>query len=229
MADIINESERIRKAIKSIVKEVVKEEEKACFRVYKAKITTPPNGSTCGVKLIGDDTELTLPYSSGCVSVQKDSTVWVATLYDSFSNAFVWQSNNFNSMLSPYPVGAIYLSTNSTSPAELFGGKWNRIEDRFLLTQGSSYTAGSKGGSANAVLVNHDGHLYGYAKWNEANVGTVGKFLNSSQMSTYGSAGRGWWVAYGNEVYPAGHSSGEDGTGKNMPPYLVVHCWERIE
>lgn len=95
MADIINESERIRKAIKSIVREVLAEEEKACFRVYKAKVSTAPNGSTCGVKLIGDTTELTLPYSSKCSLVATGDLVWVATLYNSFSNAIVWETANF--------------------------------------------------------------------------------------------------------------------------------------
>jgi hypothetical protein len=46
-----------------------------------------------------------------------------------------------------YPVGAIYLSTVSTSPATLFGGSWTQIQNRFLVAAGSSYGAGSTGGS----------------------------------------------------------------------------------
>ncbi|MGN0194390.1 MAG: DUF859 family phage minor structural protein [Pseudoramibacter sp.] len=33
---------------------------------------------------------------------------------------------------SVYPVGAIYISMNATSPAKLFGGSWERIYNRFL-------------------------------------------------------------------------------------------------
>ena len=51
-----------------------------------------------------------------------------------------------------YPVGAIYISVNSTSPGTLFGGSWERIQDRFLLSAGSSYSAGSTGGSATHTL-----------------------------------------------------------------------------
>ena len=48
-----------------------------------------------------------------------------------------------------YPVGAIYMSTVSTSPATLFGGgTWVQIKDRFLLSAGDTYTAGSTGGAA---------------------------------------------------------------------------------
>lgn len=42
-----------------------------------------------------------------------------------------------------YPVGAIYLSTESTSPAVLFGGTWVEIEDKALVTAGETYTAGN--------------------------------------------------------------------------------------
>ena len=54
-----------------------------------------------------------------------------------------------------YPIGAIYMSTSPTSPATLFGGTWERIEGRFLVGAGSAYSAGSTGGSANAVVVSH--------------------------------------------------------------------------
>ena len=59
-----------------------------------------------------------------------------------------------------YPVGSIYMSTNSTSPATLFGfGTWTRIEGKFLLGatdnatgSGASYTAGATGGAASVTL-----------------------------------------------------------------------------
>lgn len=35
--------------------------------------------------------------------------------------------------LAAWPVGSIYMSVSSTSPATLFGGTWERISERFLL------------------------------------------------------------------------------------------------
>lgn len=38
----------------------------------------------------------------------------------------------------PFPVGAIYQSTSSTSPASIYGGEWTPLTDgRFLRPQGS--------------------------------------------------------------------------------------------
>lgn len=124
-----------------------------------------------------------------------------------------------------YPVGSIYLSTFSTSPSSLFGGTWEQIKDVFLLAAGDTYTAGSTGGSANAVVVRHAGHIVNVV--DRYGVGNAtGRFLD--RMGSYGSTGRGWDVDSGNEFYPASHSEGVDGTGKNMPPYLTVYMWERI-
>ena len=55
-------------------------------------------------------------------------------------------------MLKAYPVGAIYISTSSTSPASLFGGTWEQLKDRFLLGAGGSYSAGGTGGEATHKL-----------------------------------------------------------------------------
>jgi len=57
-------------------------------------------------------------------------------------------ASNAATLNSVYPVGSIYVSTNSTSPATLFGGTWERIQDTFLLAAGSTYAAGNTGGSA---------------------------------------------------------------------------------
>ena len=54
-----------------------------------------------------------------------------------------------------YPIGSIYMSIDSISPANLFGGTWERIENRFLLAAGVDnlgYTAGSTGGASQVIL-----------------------------------------------------------------------------
>lgn len=58
-----------------------------------------------------------------------------------------------SSPLDAYPVGSFYFSQNSTNPATLFGGTWEQLEQgRVLLSQGTNYPAGSKGGEATHTL-----------------------------------------------------------------------------
>ena len=54
--------------------------------------------------------------------------------------------------LAAYPVGSYYMSSNSTSPATLFGGTWTQITNRFIFAAGSGYSVNSTGGSATKTL-----------------------------------------------------------------------------
>lgn len=112
-----------------------------------------------------------------------------------------------------YPVGSLYISFNSTDPSTLFGGTWEQIKDKFLLAAGDSYTAGTTGGSADAVVVSHK-H-------------TMPTFRQKSGGVASGSTYK--WIHYdtagGGGIGTS--TNGEDGTGKNMPPYLAVYMWKR--
>lgn len=68
------------------------------------------------------------------------------------------------SILKAYPVGAIYISYNSTDPGDLFGGSWTQLENRFLLGAGTTYAARSMGGEATHTLTTSEipDHWHGY-------------------------------------------------------------------
>ena len=66
-----------------------------------------------------------------------------------YPNIIEYHNNLINII---YPVGAIYMSTSNVSPATFIGGTWEQIKDRFLLTAGDTYAAGSTGGSATHTL-----------------------------------------------------------------------------
>ena len=63
-----------------------------------------------------------------------------------------WKINDMDIFDAIYPIGSIYISVNSTSPATMFGGTWEQIQDTFLLSAGSTYTAGNTGGSSTVTL-----------------------------------------------------------------------------
>lgn len=63
-----------------------------------------------------------------------------------------------------YPIGAIYISVKSENPSTLFGGTWEQLQNRMLMAAGSTYGAGSYGGSATINLqhyhtVNSHNHI----------------------------------------------------------------------
>lgn len=86
---------------------------------------------------------------------------------DNYSNIKNRLNNIKNNFLNKtYPIGSIYMSTTEDTAAKVqtkFGGTWEKIEGRFLLSSSSSYTAGSTGGSANAVVVSHSHTFTGTA------------------------------------------------------------------
>lgn len=132
-----------------------------------------------------------------------------------------------------YPVGSIYMSVNSTNPSTLFGGTWEQIQDTFLLASGSTYSAGTTGGSADAVVVSHnhepasDGYNFEIHKNNGGCERTRAKIDSSGRFTWMGKSGVS--SAANSNLSSNGTTSttGVSGTGKNMPPYLVVYVWKR--
>lgn len=134
-----------------------------------------------------------------------------------------------------YPVGSIYMSVNSVNPSTLFGGTWEKIEDRFLVATGTYFNLGESGGSKDAVVVSHThtqaahNHDYGYKLWGTksgstepgAPISGSGKYYAATAENDYR------WLSSMSSEQPAINSSGVDGTDKNLPPYLAVNMWKR--
>lgn len=91
-----------------------------------------------------------------------------------------------------YPVGSIYMSVNSTSPATLFGGTWERLKDKFLLSAGDSYSAGATGGEATHTLTEsempshtHTQNAHSHiVKPHSHSTSTSGEYFVTSEMDT---------------------------------------------
>ena len=98
--------------------------------------------------------------------------------------------------LDAYPIGSIYMSVNSTSPATLFGGTWERITGSFLLaatdngSSGASQAAGNTGGAATVTLTSAQSGLKAHSHGLNSHKHSVGAHSHglNSHKHTYDKA-----------------------------------------
>ena len=114
-----------------------------------------------------------------------------------------------------YPVGSIYMSVNDTNPATLFGGTWEQIKDKFLLSCGDTYANGSTGGEATHTLTVDElpPHSHTYLAFD---------YTVQPASGTITSGHTGYDVSSTSTV-------GGGQPHNNMPPYLAVYVWKRTE
>lgn len=152
-------------------------------------------------------------------------------------------------LLAAHPVGSIYQSLDSTSPADLFGGTWEKLENRFLLAAYDGCTAGSVGGEATHTLTVNETPVHGHTVriWNNAGTTAAAKnwISNGATQSTQDSGiqfrdatvdSHNLFTWTSNPI--AAQSGNGDQAGRtdsagggaahnNMPPYIAVWTWKR--
>ena len=143
------------------------------------------------------------------------------------SDATPWGSINFDRI---YPVGSLYLTVADIDPAALFGGTWQRIEDRFLLASGSVYAPGTTGGeAAHTLTVQELPQVSGEAEFRSWGKGTPITAARGA-LSRGTTATTALNFATGSELYETRTLTLSFGGGQshnNMPPYLAVNVWQR--
>lgn len=116
-----------------------------------------------------------------------------------------------------YPVGSLYLSFNSVSPAVLFGGSWTQISGRFLRAATDTGTGGADTVTLTAAQSGMPAHSHGARFKDAAGSGDAAfpdpigvktnKFVNGYIQST--------------SAVNAGSAH------TNMPAYQDVYVWRR--
>ena len=119
-----------------------------------------------------------------------------------------------------YPVGSIYISVNSTSPHDLFGGEWELFSPGRTLvcidTNDSDFNTVKKiGGSKYLQQHSHwqslkdSGSRTGVAAY-EWHLSNTGRWYDGSDLA--GNVADSW----------------KTGNSGNLQPYVTCYFWERI-
>ena len=108
-----------------------------------------------------------------------------------------------------FPIGSIYMNINNTNPADLFGGEWELLKDRFLIGAGGSYSGA--GGSMSKTF----------------------SHIHSLKTDIAKNSGNGNGIAYtaGAPIFENGNRQAvqsESITLDITPSYRAVYMWVRI-
>jgi microcystin-dependent protein len=162
-----------------------------------------------------------------------------------------------NTALSLMPIGYIYMSVVSTSPATLFGGgTWTRIgQGRVLVGQDPAQTefdtAEETGGEKTHTLSVNEMPTHGHTiDHNHAAFTTASDGNHTHVLTRKSGSGTGTGVVRGNNTAAADGTTeaggththtanvpaytgtaGATGSGvahNNLQPYLVVYMWKRV-
>ena len=149
------------------------------------------------------------------------------------------EDNTTLSLLSSYPVGSIYQSVNTTSPASLFGGSWEKIENRFLYGSGT-YSVTNTGGSTSHTLTTNElpSHSHSFQGSFHRTVrvrivggstqyqdNTVTREVQNAEAMTGAATGK-WGTIEWTDGGTIGNTGGGNGFSV-MPPYYCVNIWRR--
>ena len=176
---------------------------------------------------------------------------------DSMANGYLQKDGTKFYPVCYYPIGSIYMSTVSTNPKEYFGGTWEPINNKFLVSHGTSFTAGTTGGSLkHSHTLNSHSHTaakhthgsggmtacIGSPTGNAAALGfasTNGQQGPNSDYSVGGNTdhasghpGRAHncqLTGYLEEVTPGNHGSSTANCHEvnHCPPWYAVYMWKR--
>lgn len=125
--------------------------------------------------------------------------------------------NNKIYPLAYYPIGAVYMSDNPKSPAEMFGGTWLQIIDNFLYA--NTVSSDISQGETTHVLTVDEMPSHNHSMWiKEATSSTSRANLFDGYQTVNADK-------YSDMTFP---STGGGEAHENMPPYLAVYMWRRI-
>lgn len=118
-----------------------------------------------------------------------------------------------------HPIGSYYWSEKPTDPSQIFGGRWERVKDKFVYAAGYK-SVGTTGGEQYHTLTIDEIPKHRHTVVASSSSGSDYSSSGASMSFTYNSSTKGY----------SGYTSnmGDGDSHNNMPPYIVAYCWKRI-
>lgn len=133
-------------------------------------------------------------------------------------------------ILSVYPIGSVYISLATESPASIFGGTWEQIRGKFLIaaSEEEGYGLGTSGGEFAHTLTDDEmPRTPIFTETGTVNYNMVGDLNVGSIVG--GFAPSGGWIGGPNVMSSSKmRVAGGGQAHNNIPPYLSVNMWKRV-
>lgn len=120
-----------------------------------------------------------------------------------------------------YPIGSLYLTTSTVSPAVLFGGTWERIKGRCIVGVDENdtdfNTVSKTGGEKTHILT----------------VDEMPAHNHNIQGAMNGASGSSWCVALNSDrsvnwsITNGSQNKGGGQAHNNLQPYYTAYIWRR--
>jgi hypothetical protein len=128
--------------------------------------------------------------------------------------------------LDAYPVGAVYISSVSTSPATLFGGTWTALENIFLVAAKAAdadFAPGATGGARTVTLTAAQSGSPAHTHTYRSITSTSGSQANYEHGTIDTSS-----TASENSITTNANSAADAAQAHtNLPPFKAFYMWER--
>ena len=115
-----------------------------------------------------------------------------------------------------FPVDSTYISANNSfNPNTAWGGTWVKLQNKFLLGSGSR-SLGTEGGEENVTLSQQQVPAHSHS---------IGSINSTGAIYTLKNTNAGYPSP--ENVWGSTSTSGSGSSHNNMPPFKVVHIWQR--
>jgi microcystin-dependent protein len=222
---------------------------------YEIKYTLTDAFTTISVVDVVSTAAVVMDFKSGGKGVAVGK---VSETDNTFEVSENWDMKVYGKLLkkyivdSIYPVGSIYMSTSSTSPATLFGGTWTawgagKVPVGINTSDTDFATVEKTGGAKTVTLTSSQipSHSHGVGTIAGASAGAHTHTLNLQKTTWSGSSGNkvvvdatsGYTALTNKSTASAGAhthtmsgstaTTGSGGSHTNLQPYIVCYMWKR--